>query len=101
MITTSQILGGQEGLKTSYDYFYAQSSGQIDDHLMLLQNGKKESYTLGEEATDMRSLSFFGRLDYDFSQSYFIDFTLRNDANSRFGKITRMLLLGCRFPLES
>ena len=80
------ILGGQEGLKTSYDYFYAQSSGQIDDHLMLLQNGKKESYGLGEEATDMRSLSFFGRLDYDFSNRYFIDFTLRNDANSRFGK---------------
>ncbi len=80
------ILGGHEGLKTNMDYFYAQSSGQVDDHLMLLQHGRKESYSISEEGADMRSLSFFGRLDYDFNNRYFVDFSLRNDANSRFGR---------------
>ena len=79
------VLGGQEGVKNNYDYFYAQSTGQIDDHLMLLQNGKKESYGMGEEGSESRFLSFLGRIDYDYANRYFLDFSLRNDASSRFG----------------
>ena len=83
------VLGGHEGIKMSSDFFAASSSGQIDDHLMLLQNGKKESYSVSEEAADMRALSFFGRIDYDYKNRYFLDLSLRNDANSRFGKDNR------------
>ena len=80
------ILGGHEGVKVGTDEFRASSTGQIDDHLMILQNGKKESFAMSEGASDMRALSFFGRIDYDYKNRYFVDFSLRNDANSRFGK---------------
>ena len=83
------ILGGHEGMKSNSDYFEASSSGQIDDHLLQLQNGKKESFTMEESVVDTRSLSFFGRIDYDFKNRYFFDFSLRNDASSRFGKDNR------------
>lgn len=36
-----------------------------------------------------RFLSFFGRADYNYNNRYFFDFTLRNDACSRFGKNNR------------
>ena len=83
------ILGGQEGVINDYDYYFARSTGQVIDGLMNLQNGKQDSYTMGEKASTSKFLSFFGRLDYNLMDRYFLDFTLRNDASSRFGRDNR------------
>ena len=78
------ILGGQEGIKNNYDYYYALSTGQIVDGLMNLQNGKQANYSMKEEATASKFLSFFGRLNYNLKDRYFVDLSIRNDASSRF-----------------
>lgn len=83
------VLGGHEGVRNNYDYYYGQSQGQYDDRLMNLQNGKQTSYTMSEEQSASRFLSFFGRIDYNYLSKYFVDFSLRNDASSRFGKDNR------------
>ena len=83
------ILGGQEGVINDYDYYFARSTGQVIDGLVNLQNGKQTSYTMGEKASTSKFLSFFGRLDYNLMDRYFLDFTLRNDASSRFGRDNR------------
>lgn len=83
------FLVGQEGVKNDYDYYYAQSRGQFDDRLMNLQNGKQSTYTMSENATTSKFLSFFGRMDYNYLNKYYFDFSLRNDGCSRFGKDNR------------
>ena len=83
------VLAGQEGIKNSYDTFTAYSKGQVIDALMNLQNGEQSTYKVSEDATESRFLSFFGRVDYNYNNRYFFDFTLRNDACSRFGKDNR------------
>ena len=83
------VLAGQEGVKNSYDAYSAYSSGQLIGGLVNLQDGKQTTFDVSESATESKFLSFFGRLDYNFADRYFIDFTLRNDACSRFGKNNR------------
>lgn len=83
------VLAGQEGVKNDYDYFYARSNGQFMDELMNLQNGKQKTYTMSETSTMSKFLSFFGRVDYNLMDKYFVDLSLRNDACSRFGKDNR------------
>ncbi len=82
------VLGGQEGIDNEYTTFYGTSTGQTDDRLVLLNNGPT-----GKDVTSSKSeyayLSYFGRADYGFNDKYFFDFSLRNDASSRFGKNNR------------
>ena len=83
------VLAGQEGTIDKYDSYYAQSQGQLVDELMNLQNGKKDTYAMKENATTSKFLSFFGRVDYNLKDTYFADLTIRNDASSRFGRDNR------------
>ena len=83
------VLVGQEGTESSYDTFSAQSKGQYDDRLMNLQNGTQASYSMKEDASASKFLSFFGRIDYDWAEKYFVDFSLRTDGSSRFSKDNR------------
>ena len=79
------VLAGHEGVENDYDYFYAQSTGQTDDRMMRLQDGKQSAYTMSEDPTRSKFLSFFGRIDYALMDKYFFDASIRNDACSRFG----------------
>ena len=79
------MLAGQEGISYWYDYFYAQSSGQTDDRLLLLQQGTSDSRTVSQSSQASKFLSFFGHADYSFDNRYIADVTVRNDASSRFG----------------
>lgn len=84
------LLAGQEGVLNYYDYLSVSSSGQTDDRLMGIQNGKQTTYAVGDNDPDYYSkskfLSFFGRIDYALKDKYFFDASVRNDACSRFGK---------------
>lgn len=83
------VLAGHEGTETSYDSFAASSKGQLVDGLLNLQDGKQSTFDVSESSSLSRFLSFFGRVDYNYNNRYFFDFTLRNDACSRFGKNNR------------
>ena len=79
---------GQEYTNYKDDGFSAGGSGILDDRLYLLNNVTKNK-SVGEETNGYAFLSFFTQLSYDFSERYFVDLVLRNDASSRFGKNKR------------
>lgn len=77
-------LVGQEGVDNKSENFTASSTGHTDDRLMLLTAGPNNR-NVGHNRADYGFLSYFGRLDYGFAQKYFVDFSVRSDASSRFG----------------
>ena len=79
---------GQEYTNYKDDGFSAGGSGILDDRLYLLNNVTMNK-SVGEETNGYAFLSFFTQLSYDFSERYFVDLVLRNDASSRFGKNKR------------
>jgi TonB-linked SusC/RagA family outer membrane protein len=80
---------GHEG--TTYNSRVASTSavGITDERLWNLQNGTTERTTASESTSGYSFLSFFGRVDYNFNERFFGEFTLRNDASSRFGTDNR------------
>ena len=85
------VLVGQEGLKNDYQAFASETTGQNDDRLSMLEHGTAASL-LGSSENDLYTyefLSFFGRLNYSWNEKYFADFSIRNDASSRFGANNR------------
>ncbi len=83
------FLAGHEGVKNHYDTFSASSSGQFNDAMVNLQDGLQKNYSVSESASDSRFLSFFGRVNYNLLDRYFVDLSIRNDRSSRFGKNKR------------
>lgn len=83
------VLLGQEGVGNYYDYYFAQSQGQVDDRQLMLQHGTTSTRTMREDNSEYRFLSFFGHTDYTLKDKYIFDFTIRNDASSRFGADNR------------
>ena len=79
---------GHEYTNYTDDGFSASGSGILDDRLTLLNNATQKK-NVGEETNSYAFLSFFTQLSYDFSERYFVDLVLRNDASSRFGRNKR------------
>ena len=93
------ILIGQEGIKNDYQRFGSETTGQSDDRLSMLEAGTAATL-LGADENDLYTyqfLSFFGRINYALNDKYFADFSIRNDASSRFGKVNRnaIFMSGC------
>ena len=85
------ILIGQEVIKNDYQRFASETTGQSDDRLSMLEAGTVATL-LGADENDLYTyqfLSFFGRINYALNDKYFADFSIRNDASSRFGKNNR------------
>ena len=81
-------LAGQEFIRNTTTQFISSSSGQTDDRLVLLSAGPS-SITATSSRTEYSYLSYFGRLNYNLNQKYYLDFSIRNDQSSRFGKDLR------------
>ena len=79
---------GHEYTNYKDDGFSAGGSGILEDRLYLLNNVTQHK-SIGENTQSYAFLSFFTQLSYDFSERYFIDLVLRDDASSRFGKNKR------------
>lgn len=82
---------GQEWVDNTYHSFSGTSTGQTDDRLTLLSNGPSNR-SVSESKAEYAFLSYFGRIDYSLNKKYFVDFSLRQDASSRFGKNNREAL---------
>lgn len=83
------FLVGQEGIDYRYHNQIAFGSGLTDDRYMSLVNTTQATKDVSQSKTQYRFLSFFGHVDYNHADKYFADFTIRNDASSRFGKHKR------------
>ena len=83
------LLLGQEYIDYDYKDHIAFGSGITDDRYLSLDNTSAESRQVKQSLSQYRFLSFFAHADYSHSGKYFLDFTIRNDASSRFGKNKR------------
>lgn len=83
------ILVGQESTKYKSSSFEASGSGLTDDRLTLLGNTVASTRGVGSGISEYAYNSLFSRLGYSYDSKYYADFTLRNDASSRFGKNNR------------
>ena len=82
------LLAGHEGIKADGQGFGTSGTGITDDRLANLgsvTDYNKPSYSHYK----YEYLSFFGRADYALMNKYFVNFTIRNDQSSRFGKKNR------------
>ncbi len=79
---------GQEYIDNVTTSFDASSTGQTDDRLILLGNGPNGRSTSSSKS-EYSYLSYFGRLEYNFRNRYFIDGSVRQDQSSRFGRDLR------------
>jgi len=82
------VLAGQEYVDNEWEMFWAESTGHSDDRLILLGAGP-DNRAVGQNKTAYAFMSYFGRLDYALDKKYYFDFSLRQDASSRFGRDNR------------
>lgn len=83
------ILLGHEFLDYGHKNQIAFGTGLTDDRYLTLDNTLASSRDVSQSKTQYRFLSFFAHADYSHADKYFLDFTIRNDASSRFGKNKR------------
>ena len=77
------VMVGHESYRSQYYYLYASKSNVFDPNNTELagaitENGS-DSYT-----TDYNTEGYFGRVQYDFGEKYFVSGSYRRDASSRF-----------------
>lgn len=54
-----------------------------------LQNGKSDTYTVDSNISKTRSMSFLGRINYDYDGKYYLTASFRADGSSNFSKNNR------------
>lgn len=74
---------GQETNINEFVSVSAQGEGLTDDDLALLSN-TTDNKEVSEGVTKSTLNSFFGRIEYDYTGKYFVDFSLRRDGSSKF-----------------
>ena len=72
----------------SWEYFNAQKEGAMDNILTDMDVFLRNPTTAGN-STESGILSYFGRLNYNYSEKYLVEASFRYDASSRFAKGNR------------
>lgn len=74
---------GHESYRYKYYYLYASKSNMFDPNnqelIGAIRDGSANSYT-----TDYNTEGYFGRMQYDYNEKYFVSASYRRDASSRF-----------------
>ncbi|MFC0772389.1 SusC/RagA family TonB-linked outer membrane protein [Terrimonas alba] len=84
------LLGGSEAILQNFDQFGAYREGfavQTDDYIYF--NAGSGRSTNSGSGTGNRLFSYFGKINYSFSNRYLAAATLRRDGSSRFGSENR------------
>ncbi|MFA8449284.1 MAG: SusC/RagA family TonB-linked outer membrane protein [Bacteroidales bacterium] len=79
------VLAGQEAIKNHYDYFTGTKGNFPYPGLDQLIAGS-DPKEIEQYFTEWTMMSFFGRVNYDISNKYYLSVSARNDGCSRFGK---------------
>lgn len=81
-------LAGQEYTDNKTTGFTGTTTGQTDDRLVLLSSGPNNKNATSSNS-EYAYISYFGRLEYNYDNKYFITGSERQDQSSRFGKDNR------------
>jgi len=82
------VLGGMEAYRFHDAYVEAQSRGFTFPGVTELAYGSTP-YTSTSNSNDDRLVSYFSRLNYDFTDKYHLSLSLRTDGSSRFADSSR------------
>ena len=83
------FLLGHEGQNYHSETFGVATKGQTNDLLTDVQQGTRAISWNSTAAADYSRMSFFGRAEYNYTDRYYADFSVRTDGSSRFGKDNR------------
>ena len=83
------FLLGHEGQNYHSETFGVATKGQTNDLLTDIQQGTRAISWNSTAAADYSRMSFFGRAEYNYTDRYYADFSVRTDGSSRFGKNNR------------
>jgi len=87
--TLNILLGSEAVSVTNMDISASRSTYFSDDvNYMYLNSGEKDQ-TNGGGGSQVKWMSYFGRLNYDFKGRYLLEATFRRDGSSRFGANNR------------
>lgn len=87
------VLLGQETMTAKTVAFDATANGLTDNRLFLMSAGS-EGEIPGHSKTEEVRNSWFGMLNYEYSNRYFVDLSIRRDGSSLFGKNNRWATFG-------
>ncbi len=83
-----RVLAGQEFTFTT-SFADGGSAQEVDPLIPYPQTGKQETYYLSYSQTNEKLLSFFGVVDYNYMQKYYLQASVRGDGSSLFGQNKR------------
>ena len=83
------FLLGHEGQNYHSETFGVGTSGQTNDLLTDIAQGTRATSWSSTATADYSRMSFFGRAEYNYTDRYYADFSIRTDGSSRFGKNNR------------
>ena len=79
-----RVMAGQEAMRRSFYYYYAYAP-TVDAQIPYLNTSVAADDSVDYEANYRTLLSFFGMLDYNYDNRYFLTASLRGDGSSLFG----------------
>ena len=86
---TVKAMGGASYEDRSEDYYYGKRQSYLNNDLMgSLNLGLGDQYS-GGKITEWGIASFFGRLNYNYNEKYYLEASFRVDGSSRFVKDKR------------
>ena len=83
------FLIGQEGQNYHAESFGVATKGQTNNLLTDIQQGTRATSWSSTASSDYSRMSFFGRAEYNYTDRFYADFSVRTDGSSRFGKDNR------------
>jgi len=89
-VHTLNFLAGTEAVSvSSKDVSASRSTFFSDDAIYMYLNAGEKDQTSGGGGSEVRWMSYFGRINYDYSGKYLAEVTFRRDGSSRFGANSR------------
>ena len=88
------FLLGHEWQNYHMESFSVSTAGQTNDKLTDVSAGTRATSWTSISTGDYSRVSFFGRAEYNYSDRYYAEVSLRTDGSSRFGKNNRWGIFG-------
>ena len=79
-----RVLAGQEAMKRTYESLYGYAPG-VDANIPYFSTSVTSSSRISDSYNARTLLSFFGNVDYNYANKYFLAASIREDGSSLFG----------------
>lgn len=83
-----RVLVGQEAMKNMYDLLYV-SAANVNPDIPYVQTAPADRLSVEQGISAETLLSYFGMLDYNYADKYYLQASLRADGSSLFGADNR------------